>query len=90
MLALFRILIMLVVITRPEKNGVYVGEIRDGRKHGKGKFTHKNNREMYNGDWENDQKNGDGRMTYANGEVYDGSWVDDKREGTGKMTYEVC
>jgi hypothetical protein len=33
--------------------------------------------------------NGQGKMTYQNGNEYDGHWKDNKRHGTGKMTYKV-
>ena len=33
------------------------------------------------------EKHGNGKMTYANGNVYDGQWLNDKKEGKGTMTY---
>ena len=33
------------------------------------------------------EKHGNGKMTYANGNVYDGQWLKDKKDGKGTMTY---
>ncbi len=41
--------------------------------------------ENYAGDYKDGKKNGQGRMTYANGTVYDGEWKDDKKNGKGKI-----
>ena len=38
----------------------------------------------YQGQWTNNLKNGNGKMTYADGKIYDGQFVDNKREGEGK------
>jgi hypothetical protein len=32
------------------------------------------------------RKNGQGKMTYTNGDVYTGGWVNDFREGKGQFT----
>ena len=37
----------------------------------------------YEGEYENDLKNGRGKYTYPNGDVYDGEWKDGKRHGKG-------
>jgi hypothetical protein len=41
------------------------------------------NGDLYQGDWMNDKKNGNGNMTYANGDLYHGEWMNDKRNGNG-------
>ena len=41
----------------------------------------------YVGHFENGKKQGEGKMTYVNGDVYDGNWVNGKKQGEGKMTY---
>jgi hypothetical protein len=38
------------------------------------------------GEWSMGRKNGQGKMTYTNGDVYNGSWVNDFREGKGQFT----
>ena len=37
----------------------------------------------YEGQWEQGQANGRGRMTHSNGDVYEGAWVRDKANGFG-------
>ena len=37
----------------------------------------------YVGEWENDQYNGQGVLTYPNGDKYDGKWKNNKRNGKG-------
>ena len=41
----------------------------------------------YDGNWENDEKNGKGKMIYYNGNIYEGNWKNDEKSGHGKMTY---
>jgi len=38
---------------------------------------------MYKGNWENNQKNGKGIITYENGETYIGNFKNDKKDGYG-------
>jgi len=42
---------------------------------------------MYEGNWRDDKRGMDGKMTFANGSVYEGDWKDDKMHGEVKMTY---
>ena len=37
------------------------------------------------GEWKASQKNGKGRMKYADGSIYEGEWLDDKRHGHGVL-----
>lgn len=41
----------------------------------------------YYGEWQNNLKDGDGLVIYADSTEYDGSWVKDKKEGSGKFTW---
>lgn len=43
---------------------------------------------MYAGDWAHNNRNGEGKYFYPNGDVYDGEWKNDKRHGVG--TYVVA
>jgi hypothetical protein len=43
------------------------------------------NGDKYEGNIENGEKNGYGKMEYSNGNVYIGNWKDDKKEGNGRM-----
>ena len=63
----------------------YHGNIINNIKHGKGYCYYKNDF-MYDGDWENDKRHGNGKFTYESA-IYEGQWVENKREGQGKMTY---
>ena len=69
---------------------VYFGEVRDGKRHGKGECKFKGGKllgDMYDGEWENDKRNGHGVMKYADGDVYDGEFRDDKKHGHGVFKY---
>ena len=69
----------------------YSGAIRNGHKHGKGKFTWKDDGSIYDGMWKNDKRHqNEGRceMIYSDGSVYSGTFIDKCREGFGKMTYK--
>ena len=46
-------------------------------------MVYKNNK-IYEGDWVNDKRDGNGKMIYANGDSYEGDWLNDKRDGKGK------
>ena len=69
---------------------VYEGELRHGERHGRGTCKYYCTSEAmefageYDGQFEKDQRSGDGRMSYPNGASYDGEWASDKRKGRGK------
>lgn len=65
---------------------VYVGEHKDGKRHGNGTYTWANGN-VYVGDWKDDKEDGTGTYTWANGAVYVGEYKDDKKDGKGKETY---
>jgi hypothetical protein len=65
---------------------VYDGEVKDGKKNGRGKYTWASG-SVYEGDWKDDKKNGRGKFTWASGQVYDGEWKDGKKNGRGKFTW---
>lgn len=46
-----------------------------------GKFTYKNTGDVYDGDWIEDKKEGDGRYEYKEGDVYVGRFKNDLKEG---------
>ena len=45
------------------------------------------NGNKYDGEWQNDVKEGYGVLQYINGERYEGYWKDDKAHGKGTLTY---
>lgn len=63
-------------------DGVYEGEIKDGKKHGYGVFRHVDG-DRYEGEWQNDKKHGNGIFYGVNGFRYEGEWKDDKPHGFG-------
>jgi hypothetical protein len=74
-----------------EGGHLYEGILVKGKKNGKGIMIYATqatgNGDVYDGDFKDDKKEGNGKMTYANGDIYDGDFKDDKKEGKGKMTY---
>ena len=39
------------------------------------------NGDVYDGEWKDDKKQGQGKYTWASGDIYDGDWLDDKMQG---------
>ncbi len=68
-----------------EKTDVFMGNFRQGERHGKGKVTSTNG-ESYEGDWLNGQKHGKGKYIWANGSSYIGDYQEGERSGFGKLT----
>ena len=67
----------------------YVGEWRNGNRHGQGTYTYANG-DKYVGEWEDSNKHGQGTYTYANGDKYVGEWKNGKRQGlTRKDEIEI-
>ena len=54
----------------------YVGEYKDGQKHGQGTVTFASGNK-YTGDWKEDMRNGLGTNTWANGSSDTGYWIND-------------
>jgi hypothetical protein len=40
---------------------------------------------VYEGDWKNDKKEGQGKCVYSNGDVYEVDWKNNFRDGYGKL-----
>lgn len=75
------------VVTKNYSNGdVYVGQMKDGKPHGKGKYTWSNG-DFYEGDWVNGKMHGRGKCTWVTGDSYEGDWVKNQRTGKGKHIY---
>ena len=45
------------------------------------------NGEVYEGEYKDDKKHGQGKRTWADGNVYEGEWKDHKKHGQGKYTW---
>lgn len=72
-------------VTKNFSDGVYVGEIKDGKRTGNGTMTYYNGNE-YAGGWKDDIPNGEGVFTWANGDIYEGNFDSGKMSGQGKRT----
>ncbi len=51
--------------------GKYVGEVKEGKLHGKGTYTYVNG-DKYVGEYKDGEMNGQGTATFANGDKYVG------------------
>ncbi|KDO22090.1 hypothetical protein SPRG_12076 [Saprolegnia parasitica CBS 223.65] len=71
-------------ITYPNGD-TYAGGLRQGKRHGRGKYISKASQHTYDGMWDMDRRHGHGVLTSgAHDFVYDGAWVHDTRTGLGK------
>ena len=64
---------------------IYVGEYLDGKRVGRGKMYYCKKKEIYDGDWANDRRQGEGIILNSLGEMSSGDFRQDLMEG--KMTY---
>lgn len=69
----------------------YVGKFKDGQANGYGILYYANGK-LYEGDWQNNELHGKGKLTYAaNDELgrkyYEGEFFSDAIQGTGKMVW---
>ena len=55
-----------------DKEGVYMGEMHKGKREGMGKYLYNERKEIYEGEWKNDYKEGFGIEYYANGDRFGG------------------
>ena len=62
----------------------YVGEFLNGKKHGKGNLSSKDNKFNYDGDWVNDKYEGFGAL-FNNGEKYTGDFKEGNYNGNGTL-----
>lgn len=63
------------------------GTQKGGMRHGFGRQEWPDGA-YYEGNWENDKTNGNGKFCHANGDIYEGYWVDDRAFGYG--VYKHC
>jgi hypothetical protein len=71
-----------------ENGSEYKGEIKNYMRDGKGHFKTKNDNEIYNGDWKEDNKEGEGELIFKDGTRYMGGFQNDKFNGKGKMEWK--
>ena len=67
------------------ENGIYyIGQWKNGMRHGQGTLYNKDNSIIYKGDFENDKYNGKGMSIEEKGYYYIGQWKDGLKHGLGK------
>ncbi len=68
---------------------VYVGQLVNSIRHGKGKITYNANdkRDYYEGDWDNGNRHGEGTLVWKSGEKYVGQWGSNVLNGKGRREY---
>ena len=73
------------------EDGRYVGEVSNGKPHGKGIIYYKSddevNRVSYEGDWVDGIRTGNGVMIWKNGARLEGGWKNGKSSGYGIENY---
>ena len=73
------------------ENGTkYMGEWKDGKKHGQGTFTYGKGKwegDKYEGEFKVGYRNGQGTYTWSDGDKYVGEFKDDKPNGEGTYTW---
>lgn len=69
-----------------EDGTVYIGDVTDNMKHGRGKLMDPKG-DTYEGDFEEDKIQGKGKFTGADGTIYEGDWHDGQQHGFGKETW---
>jgi len=71
---------------RMTNGATYVGEFRDGKRHGQGTNSLPDGRK-YVGAWMDDKPNGQGTLTLPGGGKYVGGFRDDRPDGRGTFTW---
>ena len=84
LIIVFHFLLTLLLVGCADK-GVYVGEKKDGKRHGQGTLTFSDG-SSYEGEYRNDKRHGQGTLTKPNGDKYVGEFKDGERTGQGTLT----
>ena len=73
-----------------ENGSRYVGEWKDGKKHGQGTYISGKGvgeGDKYVGEFKGGFKNGQGKYTFKDGFGYEGEWKNGNENGMGNLTY---
>ena len=65
---------------------IYNGEYLDGKRNGRGRMYYAAIEELFDGDWSNDRRQGDGRILNRKGDLCSGEYRGDFMEG--KLTFQ--
>ena len=68
---------------RPQTILLYTGEMKSGRRHGRGVALYRSG-SKYSGQWSENLKEGNGEYWYSNGDYYAGSFHNDLMHGLGR------
>ena len=71
-----------------ENGEYYIGQFRNGLRNDKGILYYKNGNIKYDGEFVDDEFEGNGKYYYENGEYYVGNWYKGSKGGKGKMYYK--
>mgnify|MGYP003977906595 CR=1 FL=1 len=66
-----------------EDGCLYVGEMKDGKEHGKGIYTCADGSKIYEGEWKDGLEHGKGIYTWPDGSKYEGEFKDENKHGKG-------
>jgi hypothetical protein len=72
--------------TKTKGDYIYIGEYKDGKRHGQGTFTWADGTK-YVGQYKDDKRHGQGTYTFADGRKYVGQYKDGKKHGEGTFTW---
>ena len=79
-------ILLTVLLLGCTEKGVYVGDLKDGKRHGQGTLTFSDGRK-YEGEYRDDKRHGQGTLTKPNGDKYVGEFKDGKQDSQGTETY---
>ncbi|TNV82428.1 hypothetical protein FGO68_gene4340 [Halteria grandinella] len=65
----------------------YEGDFKDGKRNGAGTYWHAASRDVYDGNWLNNQESGSGVLKFGDGGLYEGEFSEGKFHGKGNYTY---
>ena len=85
LIIVFNFLLTLLLLGCADK-GVYLGEKKDGKRHGQGKFKWSDG-DKYVGEFKDGKRNGQGTLTKPNGDKYVGEFRDGEQDGQGTYTH---
>ena len=83
-------ILLTVLLVGCADKGVFVGEEKDDKRHGKGTLNFYDGRKYvgeWKGEWKYGEFHGQGTLTFPDGRKYVGEWKDGKYHGQGTLTY---